>query len=84
MKVYIVRSCYENNTYGTSHVYVEDVFSSIEKATDYIKDFDPENDIIYTVDRGVTYNEHGLPQRTLYDNSYLHTIELYCECWEVK
>lgn len=84
MYVYIVSSHYENEANDTDNYYVEDVFSTIEKATDYIKDFDPENDIIYTVDRGVTYNERGLPQRTLYDNSYLHTIELYCECWEVN
>ena len=84
MYVYIVRSIYENDASDTENYYVEDVFSSIEKATDYIKYFDPENDIIYTVDCGVTYNELGLPHRTLYDNSYLHTIELYCERWEVK
>ena len=83
MKVYIVRSHYKNEANDTEDYYVEDVFSSIEKATDYIKDFDPEDDI-YVIDSGLTYDALDRPQRTLYDNSYLHTIELYCEPWEVK
>ena len=83
MYAYIVRSCYENNRYDTSHVYVDDVFSSVEKATEYIREFDPRDDI-YVIDSGLTYDACNRPKRHFSSADYACEVSVYCDCWEVK
>lgn len=86
MTVYIIRSCYENDADGTEDCYVEDVFSSIEKAAEYIREFDPENDI-YVIDSGLVYltvHDVDLPRRHLSSKDSVRMLTVYCERWEVK
>ena len=86
MYVYIVRSCYEDNRTGREDYYVEDVFSSITKAEEYIREFDPEDDI-YVMDSGIVYHAVpgvNLPRRLFASADYARELSVYCECWEVK
>ena len=83
MYVYIVESRYENNPEGSSHDYVEDVFSSVEKAEEYVREFDPEDDF-YVIDSGLTYDAHDRPKRHFSSADYARELTVYCECWEVK
>lgn len=83
MYVYIVKSCYKNNPEGSSEHYVEDVFSSVEKAEKYVLEFDPVDDF-YVIDSGLTYDAFDRPKRYFASADYTRELTVYCECWEVK
>ena len=83
MYVYIVRSCYEDNRSGREDCYVEDVFSSVKKAAEYVREFDPVDDF-YVIDSGLTYDAHDRPRRHFSSADYAYELNVYCECWEVK
>ena len=89
MSVYIVRSEYVDERYDIKDRYVEGVFSSVEKAEEYIREFgkfELETGI-YVIDSGLVYHPIpgvDLPRRHFSSKDGLRTLTLYCEHWEVK